>query len=74
MPKDKLEKPSEGYFLAKREAGLAIMNRVMSIEEQLKDPKTDSKQAKVLIAKIEALEEVRSFIRNVMLWDTGRGA
>lgn len=62
---------SEGYFLAKREAAEAIHNRVMILEEKRAKLKRDDGRCLFMCidSQIQALEELRSFIRNVMLWD-----
>jgi hypothetical protein len=71
-----LKKPSEGYFYAKREVADAIIRRVDAfageVEGTKDNPRTEIDR-QIAKAKIEALEELRSFIRNVMLWDTDRG-
>lgn len=71
-----LKKPSDGYFYAKREAADGIMRRVAALEKEADSlPQTSENVDKhrCLKSKIQALEEIRSFMRNAMLWDTRRG-
>ncbi len=58
--------------MAKREMQDAIMRRVEKLEEDLKKVNSGDtyEQRLVITSKIKALEEARSFVRNVMLWDT----
>ena len=58
--------------MAKREMQDVIMRRVLRLEEDLGKVTSGNthEQRLVLTSKIKALEEARSFIRNVMLWDT----
>ena len=66
-------KGADGYLIAKREMQQALMNRVNKLEEEMIElPATSAtvERHKILKAKIAALEEFRSFTRNVMLWDT----
>lgn len=68
-------KPSDGYFMAKREMQEAIMRRVAVLEEKRSKDRTGNTHEKWIdyTSQIKALEEARSFIRNVMLWDTSKG-
>jgi hypothetical protein len=70
-----MTKPSEGYFYAKREAQDAIFRRQEKYEQQMKEAEANGDVHAHIAAKskIEALEEFRGFIRNVMLWYVGNG-
>jgi hypothetical protein len=59
--------------MAKREMQDAITRRVIRLEEERAKISTGDtyEQRLVITSKIKALEEARSFVRNVMLWDTG---
>lgn len=64
----------DGYFMAKREMQDAIMRRVEKLERLRDDAKNNypvTGNHREYDACIRSLEEIRSFVRNVMLWDTG---
>jgi hypothetical protein len=62
----------DGYFMAKSEMQDAIMRRVEGLESKLLaiSSGNTADQRLALSSKIAALEEIRSFVRNSMLWDT----
>jgi len=61
----KFKKPSEGYFFAKREIQEAIDRRIDAHKLWLKDDKCDLRA----MVGIQELEDLRSFVRNGMLWN-----
>lgn len=65
-------KASDGYFMAKREMQDALARRVEILMEKRANIKGGftHDQWIDLTARIQALEEARSFVRNNMLWDT----
>lgn len=64
MNKDKIMvNPSKGYFLAKKEMVEAIDSRIAKLE---KEP-NPNKEA------INELNQMRNYVRNVMLWFKGNG-
>lgn len=72
-----MTKPSEGYFLAKRQLQDALLYRIEQYEKKLDTLKVtsidDADEYDTLVEKIEELELVRNYVRNVMLWDTSEG-
>lgn len=65
------KKRSDGYFMAKREMVEAIDRRIQIIDEKRQKAVLEGNhdlftQTNV---SIQTLEEVRNFVRNVMLWD-----
>lgn len=67
----KMTKPGDGYFYAKREMQEALERRIIKVQA-LRD-KTSNENHQLLMvydAQLSTLEEVRKFVRNVMLWDT----
>lgn len=69
-----LTKPSEGFFLAKRQMVEAIDGRMNILHKERIDLKQDDFERRQEIdSEMQALEKVRSYIRNVLLWDTSKG-
>lgn len=58
--------------MAKREMGDALMRRSLKYEEAMNKALLAGDVHAHIAAKsaMQALEEARSFVRNVMLWDT----
>jgi hypothetical protein len=71
----KLETPSEGYFLAKRELNEALKMRIENLQLlAIQAHKEGNLQVKESFVKlVTEFEKFRGHIRNVMLWDTRRG-
>lgn len=73
---DKLTKPSEGYFLAKRRMADAMANRMDILEKEQAElvpgPETIDRIREISI-ELKVLEKTRSYIRNGLLWDTSEG-
>ncbi len=61
----------EGYFLAKRELGQSLAYRIEKYEQEAKRAEAEGNVHAHIAAKsrIDELEKVRSYVRNVMLWD-----
>ena len=74
MP-SKVSKPSEGYFMAKREVADALVRRAEKYAElALKYIKDRNMQGYEMNTKLVAeFERFRSFVRNSLLWDTSNG-
>jgi hypothetical protein len=70
-----LLKPSDGYFLAKREMNEALINRIdiYVAKSQSAHLLGDAIQAAMFRQLASDLEKFRGFVRNVMLWDTDNG-
>lgn len=70
-----MKNPSEGYFLAKRQLADAIESRRVKLEmdQRLAGKMKDTKSFDDIGSKLEELETVRQYVRNVMLWDTSDG-
>jgi hypothetical protein len=73
-------KPSEAYFLAKREVQDKLDGRLSVLREKLESlPKecTDFDYYDAITSKIKTeiaiVENIRSHFRNTMLWDTSKG-
>lgn len=62
----------DGYFLAKREMVAALDRRAEKYAEEARVAESAEDEKAVLAAKSKqhATETFRSFVRNVMLWDT----
>lgn len=62
----------DGYFLAKRQLGESLAYRIERIEEEAKRAESEGDAHAYISAKarIHELEKIRSYIRNVMLWNT----
>ncbi len=66
-------KGMDGYFLAKREMQDALDSKIGIAQEKLAaiECKEENVMKHVgLRAQIQVLEEIRSYVRNAMLWDT----
>jgi hypothetical protein len=76
METDKLTNPSDGYFLAKREMNEALKLRIEKYALlAIQADKEGNLQVKESYRKlVSELEQFRGYVRNVMLWNTGRGA
>jgi hypothetical protein len=73
---EKLTKPSEGFFIAKRQMQEALdfkLGELIQKKNQLTKESNYTGLTIVLI-QIDQLESLRDYVRNGMLWDTGRGA
>lgn len=73
---DSLTKPSEGYFLAKRQMVEAIDSRMNLLhQEQINLPKDSDSvdRHRAISVELRTLENTRNYIRNVLLWDTSQG-
>lgn len=71
-----MTKPSDGYFFAKREIVKAIDGRISKLHTQMEELDKTSENVDLhrsLKSQIRALENIRNFVRNVMLWDTSKG-
>lgn len=68
MPR--LTKPSDGYFLAKKQMQEALDYRIsFYLNEATKAAQGgDERMESIARAKIAELEDVRKYVRNVMLW------
>ncbi|NJO48098.1 MAG: hypothetical protein HC840_00115 [Leptolyngbyaceae cyanobacterium RM2_2_4] len=62
----------DGYFLAKRQLGESLAYRIEKYEAEAKRAEADGDVHKHIAAKsrVDELEKIRSYVRNVMLWDT----
>jgi hypothetical protein len=63
----------EAYFKAKREVQMTIYRRLEKLEKQMNELEPTAENVdkhRFLKGKYEALEELNSFVRNVMLWNT----
>lgn len=62
----------DGYFKAKRQMQESFGYRISKLEEELKKAEADGDVHRhiAIKSKITQLEEVLSYVRNVMLWDT----
>lgn len=72
---DKLTKASQGYFSAKREMVEAIDRRIEKADEARQKAVLEgaAQDHQIADACVKTLENVRYFVRNVMLWDTSKG-
>ena len=71
----KLTKPSEGYFLAKRQVAEKLEGHIGVLLEKSSEAKLRGDELSVAFMEVEVriLEKVRNQIRNTMLWDTSKG-
>ena len=73
---NKLTKPSEGYFLAKRRVADAIIGRIEVLEKEREGLSVNDEniyRIREIGTEIDALERFRSHVRNSLLWDTSEG-
>lgn len=72
-----LKKPSEGYFLAKREMQDSLAGRINILTEKMKALKNQQSPPQQEITslknEIEVLEKTRSHLRNSLLWNKENG-
>lgn len=72
-----MTKPSDGYFLAKRQIQDAILYRIEKYEKELDTLNVTSidnaDEYDAILEKIKELELFRNYVRNVMLWDKSQG-
>ena len=64
---------SDGYFMAKREMVEAIDRRISNLQKQMDSLEQTSENVdkhRCLKTSIDTLENMRYFVRNVMLYDT----
>lgn len=64
-------KASDGYFIAKRQMLDALDSRIESYKFDLS--RADYNTSMKIIYQIKELEEIRSYVKNVLLWDTSLG-
>lgn len=71
----KLEKPSEGYFLAKRQVQDSLNGRLEVLTERFNEFKSRRDYANLAIVSVEMeiVNNLRNHLRNSMLWDTEKG-
>lgn len=69
----KLTKPSEGFFLAKRRTVDGIDNRMDILFKEQKELPKDSSRWRDINSELKAMEKIRDYVRNVLLWDTSEG-
>lgn len=62
----------EGYFLAKYQLTESLAYRIEKYEKQARLAEAEGNVNGHIAAKsrIDELEKIRSYVRNVMLWDT----
>ena len=64
---------SDGYFMAKREMVEAIDRRISNLQKQMDSLEQTSENVdkhRCLKTSIDTLENMRYFVKNVMLYDT----
>lgn len=68
-------KGSEGYFLAKREVQYKLEGRIGVLKEKLELLRKEGKNKDLtpVLMEIEITENIRSHMRNTLLWDTKNG-
>lgn len=73
--KEKLTKPSEGYFKAKREMQDSLDHRLGMIAYKINKCRQEDNYTGItlLLIEQEQLEGIRNYVRNGMLWDTENG-
>lgn len=74
---DKLTKPSEGFFLAKRRIQDGLAGRIENLEKErssLRPSESTIDRIREISAEIKALESARDYVRNGLLWDTSEGS
>lgn len=61
----------DGYFLAKRELQKSLDYRIAKQESEAKRAEAEENVHAHIAAKsrLDELEKIRSYVRNVMLWD-----
>ena len=71
----KLTKPSDGYFLAKRQMVAALDVQIAKIEKEQEECQKGVMRGNYpqLEASKSALFKIRDYVRNYMLWDTSEG-
>lgn len=70
-----MAKPSQGYYFAKREMVEGIDRRIDDFKARMKIAYNDGDVHGHIFAKasVDALENLRNYVRNTMLWDTQKG-
>lgn len=72
---DKLTKPSEGFFLAKRQMQDALDFKIADKQQLINHLQKNGRysDAAMVSLEIRTLEKIRDYARNGMLWDTSKG-
>lgn len=70
---EKLTKPSEGFFLAKRRTVDGIDARMGKLHEEQKSLVKFSDRWHEINSELTAMESIRNYVRNGLLWDTSEG-
>lgn len=70
---EQLTKPSEGFLLAKRRMVDSIDHRMGVLFEEQKETIKNSNRWREINAELRAMEKMRNYVRNVLLWDTSEG-
>lgn len=70
-----LKTPSEGYFLAKRQAQDSLEGRISVLNEKLEAARMNGNTALELgiVSEINIVEKIRTHLRNTLLWDRRNG-
>lgn len=73
---EKLTKPSEGWWACQRQMQASLMGRCEVLSEQIHKAIKLGQYTKVVELQVEydLTDKVRRHLKNVLLWDTRRGA